>query len=156
MENTRLSNHFTLAEFINANKYPDNKPTMQDVVNMTYGCHMLLEPACEVVGPILINSGYRCEWINKKVGGVKNSQHTKGEAADIRTWDYNGVNNSVNNRRLLGLILYSGLSFDQCIAENCDENGYPEWIHISFKTKSTNRGQFLVKKRPTPAPSPKG
>ena len=54
MKNTKLSNHFTLAEFINADKYPDNKPTMQHVVDMTYGCLMLLEPARQVVGPILI------------------------------------------------------------------------------------------------------
>ena len=44
MENTRLSKHFALDEFLNVGKYPDNKPTMQQVVNMTYGCHLLLEP----------------------------------------------------------------------------------------------------------------
>ena len=40
----RLSWHFRLGEFINLEKYPDNKPSLQDVVNMTYGCHLLLEP----------------------------------------------------------------------------------------------------------------
>ena len=29
MKNTRLSKHFTLAEFLNQGKYPDNVPTMQ-------------------------------------------------------------------------------------------------------------------------------
>ena len=33
--------------------------------------------------PILINSGYRCEVHNKKVGGVKNSKHVQGKAADL-------------------------------------------------------------------------
>ena len=33
--------------------------------------------------PLVINSGYRCEDHNDTVGGVKNSRHTKGEAADI-------------------------------------------------------------------------
>lgn len=33
--------------------------------------------------PIRINSGYRCETHNKKIGGVKNSQHVLGKAADI-------------------------------------------------------------------------
>ena len=56
-------------------KYPDNKPTMQHVANMTYGCLMLLEPARQVVGPILINSGFRNARVNALVGGVKNSQH---------------------------------------------------------------------------------
>ena len=87
MENTKLSNHFTLDEFLNVSKYPDNKPTMQHVVNMTYGCLMLLEPARQVVGPILINSGFRNPRVNALVGGVKNSQHLLGQAADIRPKD---------------------------------------------------------------------
>ena len=75
INDTRLSPHFKLGEFIKQSKYPDNKPTMQDVVNMTYGCVMLLEPARQVVGPILINSGFRNEDVNRHVGGVRNSQH---------------------------------------------------------------------------------
>ena len=75
--NTRLSPHFSLGEFINLSKYSDNKPTMQHVVNMAYGCHFLLEPAREVVGPIIINSGFRSPRVNAMVGGVKNS-HRRG------------------------------------------------------------------------------
>ena len=33
--------------------------------------------------PVRVNSGYRCETHNKNVGGVKNSKHTKGQAADL-------------------------------------------------------------------------
>lgn len=33
--------------------------------------------------PIRINSGYRCPVHNAKVGGVKNSYHTQGKAADL-------------------------------------------------------------------------
>ena len=87
MENIKLSNHFTLAEFCNLSKYPDNKPTMQHVVNMVYGCLMLLEPARQMVGPIIINSGFRNPHVNTLVGGVKNSQHLLGQAADIRPKD---------------------------------------------------------------------
>ena len=71
----RLSQHFKLSEFLNLGKYPDNIPTVQVIANLTYGCHFLLEPARLEVGPILINSGFRCERVNQKVGGVKNSQH---------------------------------------------------------------------------------
>lgn len=35
-------------------------------------------------GAIIINSGVRCAAHNKKVGGVANSQHLYGRAADIR------------------------------------------------------------------------
>ena len=87
MENTKLSNHFTLAEFLNVGKYPDNKPTLQHVANLTYGCLMLLEPARQEVGPIIINSGFRNSRVNTLVGGVKNSQHLLGQAADIRPKD---------------------------------------------------------------------
>ena len=85
MENTRLSDHFTLAECCNWKKYPANQPTVQQMVNMTYGCLMLLEPARQAIGcSIIITSGFRCEAVNRQVGGVKNSQHLVGQAADIR------------------------------------------------------------------------
>ena len=88
MENTRLSEHFTLAEFCNWRKYPANQPTMLQVVNITYGCLMLLEPARKAIGcPIVINSGFRCEAVNRQVGGVRSSQHLQGQAADIRPKD---------------------------------------------------------------------
>ncbi len=35
--------------------------------------------------PLHILSGYRCQEHNAEIGGVKNSGHTKGVAADIRT-----------------------------------------------------------------------
>ena len=87
LNDIRLSPHFKLGEFLNLDKYADNTPTMQAVANMTYGCHMLLEPARQVVGPIIINSGFRNDDVNRKVGGVKNSQHLLGQAADIRPRD---------------------------------------------------------------------
>ena len=118
MENTRLSNHFTLAEFINADKYPDNKPTMQHVVNMTYGCLMLLEPARQQVGPIIINSGYRNTRVNALVGGVKNSQHLLGQAADIRPRD-------PKQFQLLVDFLRANPYTDQLLTGN-------GWLHISW------------------------
>jgi len=83
----RLSPHFKLSEFLNLRKYPENIPTMQVVANLTYGCHLLLEPARLIAGPIIINSGFRCETVNSKAGGVRNSQHMFGQAADIHPKD---------------------------------------------------------------------
>lgn len=37
--------------------------------------------------PIIINSGYRCEELNKAVKGVPTSYHLQGRAADIRPRD---------------------------------------------------------------------
>ena len=93
MENTqlndiRLSPHFMLSEFCNFSKYPDNMPTIQQIANMSYGCRQLLEPARQAIAcPIIINSGFRNHRVNALVGGVKNSQHLLGQAADIRPKD---------------------------------------------------------------------
>ena len=87
LNDIRLSPHFKLGEFLNLGKYPENIPSTQAVVNMTYGSLLLLEPARLEVGPILINSGFRNAEVNQRVGGVKNSQHLMGQAADIRPKD---------------------------------------------------------------------
>ena len=118
MENTRLSNHFKLGEFLNLGKYPDNKPTMQHVANMTYGYLMLLEPARQMVGPIIINSGYRNPRVNSLVGGVRNSQHLLGQAADIRPKDPQQF------QRLVAFLQTHDLT-DQLLTG-------PGWLHISW------------------------
>lgn len=41
-------------------------------------------------GRVVITSGLRCKSWNKLQGGVKNSYHTKGKAADIIVYDKNG------------------------------------------------------------------
>ena len=125
MENTRLSKHFALDEFLNVGKYPDNKPTMQQVVNMTYGCHLLLEPARLVVGPIIINSGFRNSRVNALVGGVKSSQHLQGCAADIRPRD------TAQFQRLVTFLKGHELT-DQLLTGN-------GWLHISWNPFATPR-----------------
>ena len=75
INNIRLSKHFMLSEFLNLRKYPQNIPSMQVVVNLTYGCHLLLEPARVVAGPLIVNSGFRNPEVNQRVGGVRTSQH---------------------------------------------------------------------------------
>ena len=119
MENTRLSEHFTLAECCNWKKYPANQPTMQQVVNMAYGCLMLLEPARKAIGcPIIINSGFRCEAVNRQVGGVRNSQHLQGCAADIRPQDPTKFQHLVS-------FLKAHEMTDQLLTG-------PDWLHISW------------------------
>ena len=125
MENTRLSNHFSLSEFLNLKKYPDNIPSMQVAANLTYGCLLLLEPARLEVGPILINSGYRNQRVNALVGGVKNSQHLQGCAADIRPRDPQQF------QRLVAF-LRSCEYTDQLLTG-------PGWLHISWSPFSPPR-----------------
>ena len=118
MDDVRLSPHFTLAEFCNWQKYPANVPTTQQMANLTYGCLMLLEPARQEVGPIIINSGFRNSRVNRLVGGVKNSQHLLGQAADIRPKD------PAQFQRLVAFL------------RNCEYTDQlltgPGWLHISW------------------------
>ena len=130
MEHTRLSKHFTLEEFVNTQKYPCNKPTLQHVVNMVYGCQMLLEPARQVVGPILINSGFRNEDVNRHVGGAKNSQHLLGQAADIRPCDPQQF------QRLVDFLKAHELT-DQLLTGN-------GWLHISWSPFTTPRHYIRI------------
>jgi uncharacterized protein YcbK (DUF882 family) len=89
----------------------------------------VLEPAREKLGgAIIVNSGYRCERHNRDVGGVANSQHLRGEAADVRCED---------NKRLAKIIVEAD-RFDQLII-------YPTFIHVSFKRLGANRKQVLYK-----------
>ena len=85
----QLSEHFTLEEFERstvARQYGiDNTVPVQYIPTLQQLCHTLLEPLRAFAGqPIIITSGYRCNALNVKVGGVYASQHTLGEAADIR------------------------------------------------------------------------
>lgn len=91
----------------------------------------VLQPLRDAWGkPITINSGYRCEKLNKAVGGVPTSQHTKGQAADC------GVDDPLALARTL---LDLGLQFDQAIV-------YPTFLHISYKADGENRNRILYNK----------
>ena len=118
LDGVRLSPHFMLKEFLKLSNYPDNIPTMQVVANLTYGCHQLLEPARLVAGPIIVNSGYRNEVVNRMVGGVKNSQHLLGQAADIKPKDPRMFHELVE-------FLRSWEFTDQLLTGN-------GWLHISW------------------------
>jgi len=64
----------------------------------------LLERMREEHGPIHITSGCRCKPYNSSVGGVSNSAHTRGTAADIR------VEGGLERRKLLDLAVMNWAS----------------------------------------------
>lgn len=89
-----LSEHFDLNEFTRSatadrlhidNNLNPSDPTGQSIINNLRNlCQQFLEPLREHFGiPVIISSGYRCPALNRAVGGVSNSQHLTGEAADI-------------------------------------------------------------------------
>ena len=89
----RLSPHFTLGELTKTSvKGVDNTPNHAAVLNLKSLC-VWLEALREEYNrrygedssslPIVINSGYRSEAVNKAIGGVKGSNHLTGCAVDI-------------------------------------------------------------------------
>ena len=130
--------YFTIQELTISNtaqrKDIDNTPDQKAAAALTALVANVLDPLREAWGrPIVVNSGYRCPKLNRAVGGVARSQHTKGEAADIRTLS----NRRWENEQLFKLIVQLKLPFDQLI----DEHGY-SWIHVSY-SEGKNRRQVL-------------
>ena len=81
----RLSKNFTLAEMVATShgKLQDT-PTLDVIQNLQKLCILVLQPLRDKIGaPVYINSGYRSKKLNAKVGGVPNSRHLLGKAADI-------------------------------------------------------------------------
>lgn len=85
----KLTAHFQLEEFTRSATAIrcgiDNTPNEEQIANLKALCEEVLEPLRQHIGkPVVISSGYRCPKLNAAVGGVSNSQHMKGEAADLR------------------------------------------------------------------------
>ena len=83
-----LSEHFSIDEFVvSATAIAmgiENSPGSIELANLRFLCREVLEPARRVIGePIHITSGYRCLALNRAVGGVAQSYHVRGLAADI-------------------------------------------------------------------------
>ena len=76
----KLTTNFSLEEF----KCKDGSDIPNDVLPNIIELAKNLQVLRDYLGKsITINSGYRSPKYNAKIGGVKNSQHVKGKAADI-------------------------------------------------------------------------
>lgn len=132
-----MAKYFTIGELCKSDvafaRGLANTPTDQATVGrMDALMNDCLDKVRELWGkPIGVNSGYRSPELNRAVGGASNSQHLKGEAADIT------AGGREDNRKLFDLIVASDIAFDQLI----DESNY-KWLHISYRTDN-NRKQVL-------------
>lgn len=100
----------------------DNTPDQTITNNLIKLIEAVLDPLREWYGkPITVNSGYRCEALNKAIGGAKSSQHMLGEAADIT------VGSKEKNEELFNYIK-DNLEFDQLINESDFS-----WVHVSYR-----------------------
>ena len=122
--------HFTMEELCASEtakkKGINNKPNAQQMINLVYLCAYILEPLrVAMKEPIKIGSGFRCEALNKAVGGVRNSQHMKGQAVDLC------IDGDIKKGKKWFEYIKNHLPFDQLIWEKKPKTG-SYWVHVSY------------------------
>jgi zinc D-Ala-D-Ala carboxypeptidase len=121
----RLSPNFTLAELTisetAARHGLDNTPPQEVIENLKLLAQSLQEVRAALGNKVIIvTSAYRSPQVNSKVGGSKNSDHTRGLAADIIVPSFGTPNDVVS------AILASGIPFKQVIRE------FDRWTHFAI------------------------
>lgn len=134
---TIKSEFFTLAELIKSSTatkhHIDNTPPADVIKNLQYGVDMILDPLRRIYGkPILITSGYRCPKLNTLVGGVSNSWHTQGNAADIHVASLTEATKLFSNLQKIP-------SVDTVLFEHSDSG---QWLHVQWNIAKTPRHHF--------------
>lgn len=139
---TRLTEHFTLREFVlsaTAIRHGiDNTPPAETVERIKALCENVLEPLRRRFGVIRITSGFRSERVNRLVGGAATSQHRLGEAADIHV-------SSLEVAQKMCAFVREHLDFDQLILESVRKTG-ARWIHVSYRMAGNRREFFTLNK----------
>lgn len=129
--------YFSLSEFLNSATAKrlgiDNTPTFEVVDNLNKLADYLDVIREKVGKPILISSGFRCPVLNKAVGGVSNSQHQKGLAADLICADMESLEN----------VLRETGGFDQLIKEH-RKGSKSFWYHVSVASRNGKPRQQII------------
>ena len=163
----KLSDHFTLAELTKTNTKIENVPNEAQVENLKrlcgwleklrarynerYVCACSDHPAhtgtppnlggeIDTEEPIIINSGYRSEAVNRAVGGAKGSNHLTGCAVDIHVA---GIEQLVRYATiLLDISDESQKDFDEILLERSPQGSY--WLHFAVRPTDTRRKVRLI------------
>lgn len=136
-QKTIKSDFFTLEEFTRSSTAKrlkiKNTPSDDIIRNIEYGVQMVLDPLRRILQtPITITSGYRCPELNKAVGGVSNSWHTKGNAADIRVKDE-------EEAKAIFQVLKTLPSVDTVLFEHSKTS---IWMHVQWDMERTPRHHY--------------
>lgn len=142
---TKLSKNFTLEELtfsITANNHGiNNTPNSEAKAALKRLAVEVLQPIRDAYGqPIIVSSGYRCPALNAAVGGVKNSQHVLGQAADIKA--VNQKANGILFNFIRDLVKSGKLKVGQLIWEYGTKTR-PNWIHVSLPRAGKQNNQIL-------------
>ena len=145
--NMKLSEHFTLAELTKTSVMIENVPNEAQVENLKRLCSWLEELRRRwnsLYGdgdyPIIINSGYRSEAVNKAVGGVPTSNHTTGCAVDIHVL---GMEQLIRYATiLLDISDLNNGDFDELLLERSSRGTY--WLHFAVRPFGNRRRINLI------------
>lgn len=138
----KITANFTFDELIyspTANRLGiDNTPDKETKEKLIRLAKEILQPIRNKWGSaIVVTSAYRCEALNKAVGGSKTSQHRLGEAADIK------VGSKAQNKALFNLIQKMVSNGELKVGQLIDEYGY-SWVHVSLpRTNGKPNNQVL-------------
>jgi uncharacterized protein YcbK (DUF882 family) len=154
-KNAKLSQHFSLGELTktSAKTEDGNIPSHVVIENLknlcvnwleelrfSYNTLYCLQPGEDYdhskrVEPIIINSGYRSEAVNKAIGGVKGSNHLTGCAVDIHVKD---MEQAIRYACILLDIADGGeRKFDELLIERSRKGTY--WLHFAVRPKGNRR-----------------
>jgi len=115
----------------------ENVPNEYQLQNMEMVAKHIFEPLRQAIdAPIKINSFFRCEELNKAIGGSTKSQHCQGRAIDIDDI-YGNVSNA-----FMYYYIKDNLDFDQLIWEFGTDDS-PDWVHVSYVDADSNRKRCL-------------
>jgi len=137
--------YFELEEFITSatakKKGIDNTPTFEVVEHLDELVDSFLDPMRSAYGePVDVSSGFRCPALNKAVGGVDDSVHQIGYAADLT------VRGSFKKfcAFVVEWVKKAGVKFDQILIESNKKTG-AKWLHIGLKNNlGQQRGQIKI------------
>lgn len=118
------------ADKYNIDNFPKDCETVDNLIMLMENLDIIREAYGK---PLYISSGYRCPELNSKVGGVKTSQHMKGQAADINCGSVE------KNREFFNWLVNHKDEFE--IDQLIDESKF-SWVHYSVKREG-NRKQIL-------------
>ena len=136
----KVSDNITYKEALHSNTAKrlgiENAPDEFTFETMQITAEHVFEPVRKHFNePIYISSFYRCEELNKAIGGSSKSQHCKGEAIDI-----DDVYSKATNADFFNYIK-DKLEFDQLIWEFGNDES-PDWVHVSYSL-GNNRMRIL-------------
>ena len=90
----------------------------------------VLQPLRNYMGvPLVVRSGYRTPKLNKYVGGVNNSFHVKGCAADVKMPDWETCYKAA-------AYVCRELPFTECIVSH---RGMAIWLHLAYDPTASKR-----------------